>query len=147
MAAAERFGIRYPVVQDNEKHIWRRYGIWAWPTLLLVDKQGIIRYRHIGEGDYAAIEATIQACWPRRDDRENGLCHVSQRLQRWGHQGGAVETERSRAVIEIVAALKRTPMVRAPHRDAALNTERSREQMFSGKILERNDVFARICER
>ena len=61
VAAAERFGIRYPVVQDNEKHIWRRYGIWAWPTLLLVDKQGIIRYRHIGEGDYAAIEATIQA--------------------------------------------------------------------------------------
>jgi uncharacterized membrane protein len=61
MAAAERFGIRYPIVQDNEKHIWRRYGIWAWPTLLLVDEQGIIRYRHIGEGDYAAIEAMIQA--------------------------------------------------------------------------------------
>jgi alkyl hydroperoxide reductase subunit AhpC len=57
--AAEKFGIRYPVVQDNEKHIWKRYGIWAWPTLLLVDKKGIIRYRHIGEGAYAEIEATI----------------------------------------------------------------------------------------
>jgi hypothetical protein len=33
----------------------------AWPTLLLVDKQRIIRYRHIGEGNYAEIEATIQA--------------------------------------------------------------------------------------
>jgi alkyl hydroperoxide reductase subunit AhpC len=61
MAAAERFGIRYPIVQDTEKRIWTRYGIWAWPTLLLVDKQGIIRYRHIGEGNYAEIEATIQA--------------------------------------------------------------------------------------
>jgi alkyl hydroperoxide reductase subunit AhpC len=61
MAAADRFGIRYPIVQDNEKHLWTRYGIWAWPTLLLVDKRGIIRYRHIGEDNYAEIEATIQA--------------------------------------------------------------------------------------
>lgn len=58
--AAEKFGIHYPVVQDNDKHIWKRYGIWAWPTLLLVDKKGIIRYRHIGEGAYEEIEATIQ---------------------------------------------------------------------------------------
>jgi hypothetical protein len=47
-------------VQDNDKHIWKRYGIWAWPTLLLVDKKGIIRYRHIGEGAYEEIDATIQ---------------------------------------------------------------------------------------
>jgi hypothetical protein len=60
LAAAERLEIRYPIVQDNEKHLWTRYGIWAWPTLLLVDKRGIIRYRHIGEGNYAEIEATIK---------------------------------------------------------------------------------------
>ncbi len=58
--AAEKLGIRYPIVQDNGKHIWKRYGIWAWPTLLLVDKKGIMRYRHIGEGGYEEIEATLQ---------------------------------------------------------------------------------------
>ena len=58
--AAKKFDIRYPIVQDNEKHLWKRYGIWAWPTLLLIDKKGIVRYRHIGEGAYEEIEAMIQ---------------------------------------------------------------------------------------
>ncbi len=35
-------------------------GVRAWPTTLLVDKQGILRYRHIGEGDYEATDAVIR---------------------------------------------------------------------------------------
>ena len=31
----------------------------AWLTLYLVDRQGRVVYRHIGEGDYAEIEARI----------------------------------------------------------------------------------------
>ena len=51
--------IKYAVVQDNEFVVWNRYGVRAWPTLVLVDRRGVVRYRHIGEGDYAATEATI----------------------------------------------------------------------------------------
>jgi hypothetical protein len=51
--------IRYAVVQDNDFVVWNRYGVRAWPTLVLVDRRGVVRYRHIGEGDYAATEATI----------------------------------------------------------------------------------------
>jgi len=58
-AAARRLGVRYPVVQDNDYAIWKRYGVRAWPTAILVDRQGIIRYRHIGEGAYAETEAVI----------------------------------------------------------------------------------------
>jgi len=52
--------IRYPVVQDNDFAVWNRYGVRAWPTLALVDKRGIVRYGHIGEGAYADTEAMIR---------------------------------------------------------------------------------------
>lgn len=58
--AARRLGVRYPVVQDNDFAIWNRWGVRAWPTTLLVDKKGIVRYRHIGEGDYDATDAVIR---------------------------------------------------------------------------------------
>ena len=58
--ATEQLKIRYPVVQDNGFEIWKRYGIWAWPTTILVDKKGIIRYSHIGEGAYDKTESVIK---------------------------------------------------------------------------------------
>lgn len=60
LSAVKRFHIRYAVVQDNDKQIWHRYGIWAWPTTVLIDKKGFIRYHHIGEGGYAETEAVIE---------------------------------------------------------------------------------------
>ena len=59
-AAARELGIRYPVVQDNDHAIWRRWGVRAWPTMVLVDKRGMVRYRHIGEGAYGETEAMIR---------------------------------------------------------------------------------------
>jgi alkyl hydroperoxide reductase subunit AhpC len=58
--ATKRLGVRYPVVQDNNMAIWNRFGVRAWPTLLLVDRRGVVRYHHIGEGDYEETEAAIQ---------------------------------------------------------------------------------------
>jgi alkyl hydroperoxide reductase subunit AhpC len=58
--AAARLSIKYPVVQDNDYEIWKRYGVWAWPTIVVVDKKGKIRYSHIGEGAYDQTEATIK---------------------------------------------------------------------------------------
>lgn len=59
-AATRQLGITYPVVQDNDFAIWRRYATWAWPTAVLVDKKGIVRYTHIGEGAYAGTERMIR---------------------------------------------------------------------------------------
>ena len=58
-AAVQRLHVRYPVVQDNDFDIWKRYGIWAWPTTLIVDKRGVLRYGHVGEGAYAKTESVI----------------------------------------------------------------------------------------
>lgn len=59
-AAVAREGIEYAVAQDNHGDTWRAYHNRYWPTLYLIDKQGRIRYVHIGEGSYAETEAAIQ---------------------------------------------------------------------------------------
>lgn len=48
--------IPYVVAQDNDGANWQAYNNRYWPTLYLIDKQGRIRYQHIGEGAYAETE-------------------------------------------------------------------------------------------
>ncbi|MBA2501633.1 MAG: peptide-methionine (R)-S-oxide reductase MsrB [Pyrinomonadaceae bacterium] len=58
--AVQRLGIKYPVVTDNDYATWRAYGVQAWPTVVILDKQGRIRFTHIGEGYYEQQEQIIQ---------------------------------------------------------------------------------------
>jgi alkyl hydroperoxide reductase subunit AhpC len=58
--ASRRLGIKFPVVQDNNFDIWRRYGVRAWPTIVLIDKKGAIRYSHVGEGAYEKTHSMIK---------------------------------------------------------------------------------------
>ena len=53
--------IQYAVAQDNNGETWRAYKNHYWPTLYLIDKQGHIRYVHIGEGRYQETEENIKA--------------------------------------------------------------------------------------
>jgi len=48
------------VVMDNAYFIWNAYDNNWWPRLFLIDKQGKIRYDHIGEGAYGKTEEKIQ---------------------------------------------------------------------------------------
>lgn len=59
-AAIRRFGIEYPVAQDNGYRTWDAYGNRFWPALYLVDRDGKVVYRHYGEGDYDVTEARIR---------------------------------------------------------------------------------------
>jgi len=59
--AITREGIEYAVAQDNDGKTWRAYKNHYWPTLYLIDKQGHLRYVHIGEGNYAETEENIKA--------------------------------------------------------------------------------------
>lgn len=54
------YGIEYAVAQDNDGATWRAYKNRYWPTLYLIDKQGHIRYVHIGEGNYKETEENIK---------------------------------------------------------------------------------------
>ena len=53
-------GIRYPVVTDNDYATWRAYNVEAWPTIFILDKEGRIRWTHVGEGAYDDAEGVIQ---------------------------------------------------------------------------------------
>ncbi|MEO8167599.1 MAG: redoxin domain-containing protein [bacterium] len=55
----DQLGIRYPVVTDNDYKTWNAYDQHYWPVMYLIDKKGIIRHIHIGEGDYETIEKEI----------------------------------------------------------------------------------------
>ncbi len=47
-------------VQDNDFVTWRRYDNRYWPAEYLIDKGGVVRYTHFGEGAYAETEAVIR---------------------------------------------------------------------------------------
>jgi cytochrome c biogenesis protein CcdA/thiol-disulfide isomerase/thioredoxin len=60
-AAITRFGITYPVVQDNNYDIWTSYSNEYWPADYLIDANGNIRATHFGEGDYVQSELDIRS--------------------------------------------------------------------------------------
>ena len=53
-------GIDYPVAVDNEYAIWRAFDNNYWPALYFVDREGIVRDQHFGEGRYEQSERVIQ---------------------------------------------------------------------------------------
>ena len=64
--AVQRFGIRYPVAQDNGYKTWDAYGNQYWPAQYLINQDGRIVYRHFGEGGYADTETMIQQLLRKR---------------------------------------------------------------------------------
>jgi thiol-disulfide isomerase/thioredoxin len=65
-AAVQKFGIKYPVIQDNDKGTWQAYDNRYWPHKYLIDNEGYIRYDHIGEGSYSDTEKVIQSLLAER---------------------------------------------------------------------------------
>ncbi|MBI2507618.1 redoxin domain-containing protein [Candidatus Woesearchaeota archaeon] len=58
--AIQKYGIKYPVVKDNNYATWQAFRNRYWPRKYLIDTEGFIRYDHIGEGAYAETENKIQ---------------------------------------------------------------------------------------
>jgi thiol-disulfide isomerase/thioredoxin len=53
-------GVKYAVVTDNDYTTWKAYKVEAWPTIFVLDKQGRIRWLHVGEGRYDETENVIK---------------------------------------------------------------------------------------
>ncbi|MGN6082036.1 thioredoxin family protein [Trinickia sp.] len=58
--AIRRYGIRFPVAQDNDYATWNAYGNQYWPAFYLIDKTGHVVYTHVGEGQYEQTQAWIE---------------------------------------------------------------------------------------
>ncbi len=52
--------IDYPVALDNDYGVWSAFDNHYWPALYFVDREGIIRDEHFGEGRYEQSERVIQ---------------------------------------------------------------------------------------
>ena len=64
--ALAEYGITYPNAQDNDRRTWGRYDIQYWPSFVLIDKRGRIRYEgagefHLHDGTYQVWEGRIRA--------------------------------------------------------------------------------------
>jgi len=61
-AAAQEHGLTWPIAIDNEKLNFRSWQERRfWPRIFLLDRDGNVRYDHIGEGAYDDIDAAVGA--------------------------------------------------------------------------------------
>ncbi len=74
-SAISQFGVKYPVVQDNEMGTWNAYGNEYWPADYLIDAQGHVRYATFGEGDYDKTETAIRALLAEAGAQVGGEAH------------------------------------------------------------------------
>jgi len=58
--ATRKYDITYPVALDNDYLTWTAFQNMYWPREYLIDRNGNIRYDHIGEGNYDETEMQIQ---------------------------------------------------------------------------------------
>src|SRR5262245_20226526 len=63
--ALDRYHITYPNAQDNDSRTWDLYGIRFWPSFVLIDKKGRIRYEcagefHVGDATYRLWDGRIR---------------------------------------------------------------------------------------
>ena len=63
--ALRKYGITYPNAQDNDSKTWNLYNIRFWPSFVLIDKRGNIRYEgygefHLNDGSYRTWEGRIR---------------------------------------------------------------------------------------
>ena len=73
--AIGQFGLRYPVVQDNNMGTWNAYGNQYWPADYLIDAKGKVRYTAFGEGDYDKTETAIRALLAEAGQQVGGYSH------------------------------------------------------------------------
>ena len=59
--AIRDLNVPYAVALDNDFKTWNAFRVWAWPSMFILDKQGAIRFTHVGEGAYEESERVIQA--------------------------------------------------------------------------------------
>jgi thiol-disulfide isomerase/thioredoxin len=70
-AAVRQADIKYPVVLDNNDATWEAYSQRYWPTIYLIDTDGFVRYKHIGEGAYEETETKTRELLAERDEAVN----------------------------------------------------------------------------
>ncbi|MBN1285608.1 MAG: redoxin domain-containing protein [Anaerolineae bacterium] len=56
----QRYEIEHPVINDKDFIVWRAWGARAWPTVAVVDPEGMVFGGASGEGVYERFKPTIE---------------------------------------------------------------------------------------
>lgn len=67
--AIVRYRIKHPVINDAEHRVWDRFGVHAWPTLMLVDPEGYAVWGTSGEITFDQIDAILKRAVPYYRDK------------------------------------------------------------------------------
>ena len=68
-----RYEIEHPVANDADHHIWRRYGVQAWPTRVIIDPAGNVVGTAMGEGNLDGFVDAIRSVVRVFDDPSTPL--------------------------------------------------------------------------
>jgi sugar lactone lactonase YvrE len=60
-ACVQELGVCYAVLVDERGAVGREFGCQAWPTIVLIDARGAIRFRGAGEPDRDKLAAAVEA--------------------------------------------------------------------------------------
>ncbi|HZH34177.1 MAG TPA: peptide-methionine (R)-S-oxide reductase MsrB [Pyrinomonadaceae bacterium] len=130
--AVKRLGIKYPVVTDANADSWRAYDIQAWPTVVILDKQGRIRYTHIGEGAYEQQEMVIKTLFAEKDsDSPTSETKVA-------------DGSNSQGIIKIMKTNKEWQKELTPEQYRVLR-EKGTERAFTGEYLDHKGEGIYAC--
>jgi len=55
----QRYDIQHPIVIDTGMQLWKHYGVFAWPTQVLLGPDGKAVGKYVGEGKYAVIRHDV----------------------------------------------------------------------------------------
>ncbi len=64
-----RYEIEHPVANDADHEIWRRYGVQAWPTRVIIDPAGNLVGTAMGEGNFEGFISAIRTVVRVFDER------------------------------------------------------------------------------
>ncbi len=59
-----RYNIEHPVVNDADMVLWSRFGVSAWPTLILIDPEGFVIWGTSGETTFERLDQVLRAALP-----------------------------------------------------------------------------------
>lgn len=51
----------FPIAHDADWTLWQQYGIEAWPTVVLIDGEGKVRERWVGDGQVRELDSAVTA--------------------------------------------------------------------------------------
>ncbi|MFM7869390.1 MAG: thioredoxin-like domain-containing protein, partial [Planctomycetaceae bacterium] len=59
-----RYEIEHPVINDADHGVWNAFGVNSWPTIVLLDPEGLELGRHSGEFKFESMDAVIKELVP-----------------------------------------------------------------------------------